>query len=99
MDQNNQPNTPMNNNQTVNPAPEHKNTGPMISILVIILILIIGLLYMFASRTEAPIIPTEYKTPNETVVEVENITNQSDNVSDLETDLNASVEGLDQQSF
>lgn len=99
MDQNNQPITPMNNNQTINTTPEHKKTGPMISILVIILILIIGLLYMFASRTEAPIIPNEYKAPTETATEVKNITNSSDNVSDLEADLNTSVDGVDQQSF
>jgi uncharacterized protein YpmB len=97
MDQNNQPIT--NTSQPMTPPPvmetPHKKSGPMIAGLAIILIIIIGALYMFAARSQAPVIPTE----EETTTEVQPVTNTSDSVSDLEADLNVSVDGLDAQNF
>jgi len=96
MDQNNQPN--INTTQPMTPPvmeTPHKKSGPMIAGLVVILIIIIGTLYMFAARSQAPVIPTE-ETAN---TEVQPVTNTSDDVSSLETDLDTSVSGLDSQNF
>jgi len=96
MDQNNQPN--MNSTQPMtSPVMEtpHKKSGPMIAGLAIILIIIIGALYMFAARSQAPVIPTE----DATTAEVQPVTNTSDDVSSLEADLNTSVDGIDSQNF
>jgi|GEM_PF-3874119 len=96
MDQNNQPN--VNTTQTMTPPlmeTTNKKSGAMIAGLVVILIIIIGSLYMFASRSQAPVIPTE-ETAN---TEVQPVTNTSDDVSSLETDLDTSVSGLDSQNF
>ena len=64
MDQNNQP--IVNSTQPMTPPPvmetPHKKSGPMIAGLAIILIIIIGALYMFAARSQAPVIPTEEET-------------------------------------
>lgn len=101
MDQNNQPLESINENQPIVPMAEHKKTGPMIGILVIILIVVIATLYLFASRTEAPVIPDDGDslTQVQTTSEVQPVTNLSDDVLDLQTDLNASVQGLDGQNF
>ena len=97
MDQNNQP--IVNSTQPMTPPPvmetPHKKSGPMIAGLAIILIIIIGALYMFAARSQAPVIPTE----EETNTEVQPVTSTADDVSSLEADLNVSVDGLDAQNF
>lgn len=96
MDQNNQPIA--NATQPMTPPvmeTPHKKSGPMIAGLAVILIIIIGALYMFAARSQAPVIPTEENTSTE----VQSVTNTSDDVSSLEADLNTSVSGIDSQNF
>jgi uncharacterized protein HemX len=81
-------------------APERKKTGPMIAILVVVLILIIGALYLFTSgTTEQSPADNTLAGDNNTTESVQPVTNTSDDVSDLEADLNASVDGLDAQNF
>lgn len=92
------------------PAPEHKKVGPIIAVLIIVLVLVIGALYLFASRIneeQAPVdssVATE-STPSTAVSNsssqqtVTPITNNSDDVDSLEADLNTSVKGLDNQNF
>lgn len=83
-------------------TPEHKKVGPIVAVLVVVLVLIIGALYIFASRmnqtqidnTSAATAMTE--TQQTTVTPV---TSTSDDVSSIEADLNMSVDGLDAQNF
>ena len=104
--QNQQPSAPAPMNSM--PVP-HKKVGPIIAILVIVLILIIGALYLFASRINQQQVPSdstvaENSQPNRlmapsTPEEVKPITNKADDVSALQADLNASTQGLDNQNF
>ena len=77
-------------------ASEHKKVGPIISILVIVLILIIGALYLFASKINQQSNPTG---ANQAQQSVQAITNKSDDINDLQADLNAATQGLDNQNF
>lgn len=84
------------------PTPEHKKIGPIIAILVIILVLVIGALYIFASninKQSAPIDSIGQTNGSPVVSEVKPITNQADDIDSLEADLNASTKGLDGQNF
>lgn len=87
-------------------APEHKKVGPIIAILIIILVLIIGALYLFASRINQEQVPADStvaasSASNSTLSDtsVQAVTNTSDDVGSLEADLNASTKGLDGQNF
>ena len=97
MDQNNQ--QPQ-STAPMTPPMAHRKVGPIITVLVIVLILIIGALYLFASKTNAPA-PENTMTNDATAAsqEVQPVTNTSDDVSSIEADLNASTQGLDQQNF
>jgi hypothetical protein len=97
-----QPQTPA----QMTPVPEHKKVGPIIAILIIILVLIIGALYLFASRINQEQVPVDSAvaassasntTQSDTTVQP--VTNKSDDVGSLEADLNASAKGLDGQNF
>lgn len=92
------------------PTPEHKKIGPIIAVLVIILVLVIGALYIFASSVNKQSVPVDNTIATDTsdpaqadnttpAPEVKPITNQADDVSSLEADLNASTKGLDGQNF
>ncbi len=98
-----------------NIAPEHKKVGPIIAVLIIILVLIIGALYLFASRINEEQVPTDSSvaadgTPSALQQSqtsssgsadqfVQPVTNNADDVTSLEADLNASTKGLDGQNF
>lgn len=86
----------------------HKKVGPIIATLVIVLILIIAALYVFASRINQQSMPYDNATADEasnansttqTPQTVEPITGNSDDVSSLQSDLNASTKGVDSQNF
>lgn len=93
-------------------APEHKKVGPIIAILIIILVLIIGALYLFASRInteQTPVdssvaanntaAPSQNDASNNTSTTIQPVTGTSDDIGSLEADLNASASGLDNQNF
>lgn len=93
-------------NQTNNIPMEHKKIGPIIAILVIVLILIIGALYLFASRINQQQAPIDTTVANvsttESVVVPQTVTpviNKSDDVNSLQSDLNSATNGLDNQNF
>ncbi len=85
---------PMSTPPVVTITSEHKKVGPIVAILVAILILIIGALYLFASRVTVE--PMEMNTAQESV---QPVTNTSDDVTSIESDLDASTDGLDGQNF
>ena len=81
-----------------------KKVGPIIATLVIVLILIIAALYFFASKITTETIPsdtstTAVNTPAEVAPSVQAVTNTADDPASLQSDLNASTKGLEQQNF
>lgn len=96
------PVTPPPTSAPLEQTPEHKKVGPIVAVLVVVLVLVIGALYIFASRmNQAPMDDTSaatamMETQQTTVTPV---TNTSDDVTSIEADLNASVDGLDAQNF
>ncbi len=88
----------MDSTTPVNPvsplATNNKKVGPIITVLVIVLVLIIAALYMFASRVNNA--PSDSMTTTQNGVQT---TNNSDEVDDIETDLNGSTNGVDDQNF
>ena len=89
-------------NQQINPN-DHKKVGPIISTLVIVLVLIIAALYIFASRLNQQTLPadaTDDLSVNATTTAVvQPITNKSTDVKSIQSDLDDSTKGLDQQDF
>ena len=83
---------------TQNTSAQHKNVGPIIATLVIVLILIIGALYIFASRVSQQTLPSDALTPA-TTTQVKVITNKADDVKSLQNDLDSATDGLNAQSF
>ena len=97
--------SPVNNN--------HKKVGPIIAILVIVLVLIIAALYLFASRINQQTTPINTENPPVTKTVISNneaaattatqsvpiITNTSDDLQSMQNDLDASMNGLDNQNF
>jgi len=91
---------PIDQSGPVTPS-DHKKIGPIVSILVVILVLIIGALYIFASRinnfSSPDTMPAdENAIPTETVKPV---INTSDEIDSIEADLEGSIQGLDSQNF
>jgi len=84
-----QPNTTPINNTPV----QHKKIGPIIGILVIVIILIVAALYLFGSKVN------NIESVSNNSQSVQPITNNSDDVSSLQADLDASTDGLDNQNF
>ncbi len=76
----------------------HKKVGPIIATLVIVLILIIGALYIFASRMNQQTLPADI-TIDTTTRTVKEITNTSDDINSLNNDLNSSAGGLEGQGL
>jgi len=70
----------------------NKKVGPTIAILLIVLVLIIAALYIFAARMNQPAIPTDNSVPAAAAA-------NTNDVSSLSNDLNASTNGLDNQNF
>jgi len=75
-----------------------KNIGPIIITLVVVLILIIGGLYIFASRMSLQTLPSDALTPA-TTTNVKVITNKADDVKSLQNDLKSATDGLDSQAI
>ncbi len=99
---------PQNSPAPANGMPiEHKKVGPIIAILVIVLILIIGALYLFASRINQQQVPVDNTVANNNantpaVVEpqtVQPVVNKADDVNTLQADLNSATNGLNNQNF
>jgi hypothetical protein len=84
------------NNQPV-PSENKKNIGPIIATLVIVLILIVGALYVLASHISQQTLPADALNTSSTTVQV--ITNKSDDVNSLQSDLNSATDGLNNQNF
>jgi len=79
---------------------EQKNVGPIISTLVIVLILIMATLYIFASHISQQTLPTDALIEStSTQTAVQPVTNNSDDTNSIQSDLNASTKGLDNQNF
>ena len=74
---------------------DHKKVGPIIAIAAVVLILIIGALYIFASRMSSPAQDTSAPVAET----VQPVTNTSDDLGDIEADLDTSINGLDTQNF
>ncbi len=85
------------NQVTYSGEPSQKKFGPIIATLVVILILIIAALWLFASKSNEEPIPTGDNGAAGIVEEgtVQPVTNTSTEPADLQSDLNASVEGLE----
>lgn len=98
MDQNNQPEMNAQNQAQAIPSNMQNKSKPTIAILAVVLIIIIAALYIFASKTDNSAIPQEM-SDNTVVSEIQPVTKTSDDISSIGTDLNMSVDGLDQQSF
>lgn len=95
MDQTNQPEINTQDQMEPVSGKTANKTGPMVAIIAVVLIVIIAALYIFASRTDKTTIPTE----DEIVTDIQPVTNTSDDLSSIESDLNISTGGLDEQSF
>ena len=76
----------------------HKKVGPIVATLVIVLILIIGALYMFASHINQQALPGDSITSTTTGTVVP-VTNTADDVKSLQDDLNSSANGLNGQEL
>ena len=115
MDQQNQFN-PVNNTVTSNDkmpingfdntptSPDnHKKVGPIITALVVVLLLIIGALYILASKVNQQPVPENITSTDETSTtstqEVTPISGTTDDIGSLQSDLNASITGVDAQSI
>ncbi len=104
------PISPVNNGGSSAIGNGHKKVGPIIATLVIVLILIIAALYVFASRINQQAIPydnttadqssaTDQSTTPPSPQTIKPVTGKSDNVTSLQSDLNASTNGVDSQNF
>jgi hypothetical protein len=77
-------------------TPNQKKVGPIVAVLVIVLVLIAAAIYLFATRDTTP---ESVNNDTASTQEVQPVTNESDEMSDLEADLDTSVSGLDEQNF
>ncbi len=85
--------TPMSTPPLANP--EHTKVGPIVAVAAVVLILIIGALYIFASRMNSSM--GDDSAPAAEAVQP--ITSTSDEIDDIEADLDMSIDGLDAQNF
>ena len=77
----------------------HKKIGPMISILVIVLVLIVACLYILASKINNSPLPEDVTTYTSSVTNsvqptVAPVTNTSDDLNSLQNDLNKATNGI-----
>ncbi|MFA6315134.1 MAG: hypothetical protein WC648_02085 [Candidatus Paceibacterota bacterium] len=89
------PTSPQNNDAS------HRKVGPVIVTLVVVLIVVIGALYLLASKINKESVPSENSTYSqvESASDVPTVTNPSDEVMDIQQDLEVSTSGLDEQNF
>src|ERR1700744_1979633 len=107
MDNNTQPVQP--SQSGMNESPENKKVGPIIATLLIVLILIIAALYLFAARINQPAIPTDDSGTSEygdvsgaqspAAQSVPAVTGTSTDLQSMQSDLDNSTAGLDNQNF
>jgi hypothetical protein len=90
---------------TPTPAPQKKNVFPIVAALIALVIIIVAL-YFFATRLDTAPVPTDdaaagtYDSEDFTTTEeVRPVSGTSDDVQSLEADLEASIDGLDNQNF
>lgn len=89
------------NNQQPTASADHKKVGPIIATLIVILIVIIAALYIFAARSTTETLPME-ATSTKSAIDaqlVQPVTNKADDINSLDSDLNTSAKGLDNQNF
>jgi len=96
MDQNTNSGIPPQPPVVVEHKVEHKNVGPIITVLIVILIIIIAALYIFASKVNQEPGLGDSSSNTESV---QPVTNVDDDVSSISTDLEMSTDGLDEQNF
>ena len=81
----------------------HKKVGPIVTVAVVVLLLIVAALYLFASKINRNTVPVDSTVAtNDTSDEaqtVQPVTNKSNDIQSIEADLNASTQGLDAQNF
>jgi hypothetical protein len=70
-----------------------KKVGPIVATLIIVLVLIIAALYLFASKVSQSTIPTDTMDATSTV------STGSPDLDALQSDLNDSTSGLDNENF
>lgn len=78
---------------------ENRKVGPIVTTVIIVVLVIIGGIYLFASyanKEDSYGGNGDTSAPQSTVAPV---TNNSDEVDTIQADLNASIQGLDQQDF
>jgi hypothetical protein len=97
------PVTPVMGSQKDDMGNGHKKVGPIIATLVIVLILIVAALYLFASRINQQAIPDDTTSSANSVPapiqSVAPVTGNSTDPASLQSDLDASTQGLDSQNF
>lgn len=97
--------SPVYNGPGVSMPGEHKKIGPIVATLVIVLVLVVAAIYIFASKVNKDAVvstpdvtqstaqdtsaPAEDMTPA-----VKTVTNSSTDVNSLQSDLDASTNGL-----
>jgi len=100
---------PINQNQPVQMNPQenpngNKKIGPIVASLVIVLVLIFATLYLFAAKVsqhnaaEDITDPTVSSTSTNDAT-VQPVTNTNDDLQSIQSDLNTSTSGVDQQNF
>lgn len=95
----------------MNPQTQNKK-GPMIATLVVVLVLVIAALYLFASVSSKETLQSEPQTENAPVVRenvqentatvtesIKPITGTSDELNDINADLNSALDGVDKQNL
>ena len=90
---------PDNNMPIMNPSPmpgqESKSVGPLIGVIVIIAVIVLGGLYFWGQRLDEQK-QSEAALQNDAATQELETQNTSDEVADIEADLNATnLEGLD----
>ena len=88
----------------------NKKMGPIVATLIIVLVLIIGILFMIASRlnknttpidsasvANSPILNTDNNVEPQT--NIEPISDTSDDLQSIQNDLDKSISGIDEQNI
>ncbi len=68
---------------------EQKSNGGLVGVIIVVIILIAGAWYMWRSREKAVVPPTDEIATEETSIANLNTQGSSDEIGDIEADLNA----------
>ena len=87
---------PNNTNNPITSTESKKKVGPIVVVLAVVLVLIIGALYLFASNiNKSPSMDDQAGV----VETVKPVTNTADDVNSINADLNSATQGLEQTNF